>query len=113
MTACGSPLALLRSSTAHQPHLHNGALPTTGAVICSLYSQLSSIGVEKLLQNLFVTLKLYSQVLLHMAPSVLHGQETCTAMGYVSEGGLEFHWSSSAATCSLSVENLCLYLYLK
>lgn len=43
------------------------------SVVCSLYSQLSGKRDEELPKNLFVTLKLYSQVPLYMDPSVLHG----------------------------------------
>lgn len=77
-------------SLSHQPYLHSGTLHTTRAVICSLYSPLSGREVEKLLQNLFVTLKLYSQVSLYMASSVLQSQERAAAMGYIIKGELEF-----------------------
>lgn len=82
-------------SWSHQPYQHSGTLHTTGAVIYSLYSPLSGTEDEKLPQNLFVTLKLYSQVPLYVAYSVLHSQERCTEVGYIINGELEFPWSSA------------------
>lgn len=99
--ACGSPFAPMGGSTAHQPYLHSSALRTTRAVNCSLYLPLSGTGDEKLLQNLFVTLKLSSQVSLYMASSVLHGQGRWNAIGSIRKGGLEFPWSSSLLLPSL------------
>lgn len=79
------------------------------SVICSLYSQLSGKRDEKLLQNLFVTLKLYSQV-----------PPYCVAWPReVYCSGIYQQWRDgvslvqfSADTCSLPVENLYPYLYL-
>lgn len=72
------------------------------SVVCSLYSQLSGKRDEKLLQNLFVTLKLYRQVPPYMAPSVLRGWERCAAMGHISSAGMVFPWSSSLLIPALS-----------